>query len=244
MNRPAPNRQRGVIVIPAHNEERDIGRVIREIRRYCSLPVVVVDDASSDQTVKRARAAGAEVLPLALQLGAWGATQAGMRYALREGYRHVVTMDADGQHEAVWLESLMAPVLDGSADVSIGCCVRRGSKLRKVAWRLLKWGSGLSLEDITSGFRAYNHDAVRLLASWQATLLEFQDVGVLVMLNKAGLRIRDIDVTMLPRRSGTSRVYHSWFAVIYYMCYTMLLGVSKRPLRRRRRRLATQDNNR
>lgn len=233
--------QGGVIVIPAHNEERDIGRVLREIRRYSDLPVVVVDDASSDSTVQRARAAGAVVLPLHLQLGAWGATQAGIRYALREGYTHVVTMDADGQHEAVWLKSLLQPVIDGAADVAIGCCVRRGSKLRKVAWRLLKLVSGLSLEDITSGFRAYNHEAMRLLSAWPATLLEFQDVGVLVMLRNANLRIRDIDVTMLPRRSGTSRVYHSWFAVLYYMSYTLLLGFSKRGLGRGQKADTTAD---
>lgn len=225
--------QRPAIVIPAHNEERDIGRVLRQIRGFCDFPVVVVDDCSTDRTVARARAAGATVLPLSQQLGAWGATQAGMRYALACGCDTVLTMDADGQHEAVWIEDLMKPVSAGEANVSIGCCTRRGSGLRKFAWKLLKSVSGLSLEDITSGFRVYDRQALRLLASWQATLLEFQDVGVLVMLNNAGLHIKDVEVTMLPRRSGTSRVYHSWFAVLYYMCYTVLLGFSKRRVSRK-----------
>jgi hypothetical protein len=106
--------------------------------------------------------------------------------------------------------------------------VRRGSRARKVAWRLLKAVSALKLEDITSGFRVYNREALRWLAGWQATLLEFQDVGVLVILRNAGLRVEDVEVTMLPRRSGASRIFHSWFAVAYYMCYTVLLGASKR----------------
>jgi glycosyltransferase involved in cell wall biosynthesis len=222
---------RPVIVIPAHDEQADIERVLRGIREHCEFPVVVVDDASSDRTAERARSAGATVLPLPLQLGAWGATQAGMRYALRHGYDCVMTMDADGQHEPVWIQRLMAPVLAAETDVAIGCCPQRGSRLRHVAWRILKRVSGLSLQDITSGFRVYNRDALELLASPRATLLEYQDVGVLSLLHNAGLNTLDVEVTMLPRRSGVSRVYHSWFAVTYYMCHTMLLGLSKRRMR-------------
>ena len=66
----------------------------------------------------------------------------------------------------------------------------------------------------------------------EATLLEYQDVGVLVLLQSQGLTIEDVEVTMLPRRSGTSRVYHSWLIVFYYMCQTLLLSFSKR-LRKR-----------
>lgn len=226
-----------LVVIPAFNEERDIRRVLGEIEQQCGFPVVVVDDCSSDRTVEIARAAGATVLPLPVQLGAWSATQTGIRYAFRRGFDYVLTMDADGQHEAVWIDRLLAPVMQGECDVSIGCCVRRGSRLRKFAWVLLKWVSALSLEDITSGFRCYNREAICLLSSWPATLLEFQDVGVLVMLKNANLKISDVRVTMLPRRTGNSRVFHSWFAVIYYMCYTVLLGFSKRkkPMRGRQR---------
>ncbi|KAA9133368.1 glycosyltransferase family 2 protein [Marinihelvus fidelis] len=223
---------RCLVVIPAHNEQGDIAQVVREVREDHGLDVVVVDDASTDATVKKARQAGALVLPLSIQLGAWGAIQAGMRYALRAGYHNVLTMDADGQHEAVWIPNLLGPVESGTSDVTIGCCVRRGSWMRKIAWKILKAVSGLTREDITSGFRAYNRDAFRLLASRQATLLEYQDVGVLVLLRNAGLDTHDVEVTMLPRRSGTSRVYHSWFAVIYYMCHTILLGFSKRRVRR------------
>lgn len=217
-----------VVVIPAHNERSDIARVIREIREVCDLDIVVVDDASSDDTVQRARQAGAFVLPLALQLGAWGAIQTGIRYALRRGYAYVLTMDADGQHEAVWISAILQPVTSGRADVAIGCCVKRGSRARKVAWRLMKAVSGLRLEDLTSGFRVYNRTAMALLARREATLLEYQDVGVLTLMRSHGLEIEDVEVTMLPRRTGSSRVYYSWFAVFYYMCHTLLLGFSKR----------------
>ena len=68
----------------------------------------------------------------------------------------------------------------------------------------------------------------RRLAGWQATLLEYQDVGVLTTLQASGLRIVDVEVEMLPRRHGISRVFHSWASVAYYMAYTLLLGATKR----------------
>lgn len=222
---------RCVVIIPAHDEDEDIGFVINEINKYSNFPVVVVDDASSDDTIRVARQAGAVVIPLAIQLGAWGATQAGLRYALKNNYRYAITMDADGQHLAESLPALLQPILDKQADVTIGTCTRRGSVLRKIAWVLMKRVSGIRLEDLTSGFRVYDHRAIRRLAAWQATLLEYQDVGVLAMLQSAGITIKDVEVEMLPRRHGISRVFYSWGSVIYYMSYTLLLSFTKRGMK-------------
>ena len=72
-----------VILIPAHNEADVISDVIGDIRKYTDLPVIVIDDASTDKTASVARAAGAIVLPLPFSLGAWGAMQTGLRYALK-----------------------------------------------------------------------------------------------------------------------------------------------------------------
>lgn len=220
-----------LVVIPAHDEAEDIGFVINELNRCCHYPVVVVDDASTDHTVAEASRAGATVIPLAVQLGAWGATQAGLRYALRKGYDYVITMDADGQHQPDSLPTLLQPIIDDQADVVIGACTRRGSVMRKIAWMLMKKVSGLRLEDLTSGFRVYDRRAIRRLAGWQATLLEYQDVGVLAMLQASGLRIVDVEVAMLPRRHGISRVFYSWASVAYYMSYTLLLGFTKRGMK-------------
>jgi len=220
-----------VVVIPAHNEAADIGSVLTELKAVCDYPVVVVDDASSDGTIAAAHEAGARVIPLAVQLGAWGATQAGLRYALRKGFAYAITMDADGQHQAEWLPALLQPITDRQADVVIGACTQRGSALRKIAWRLMKRVSGLRLEDLTSGFRVYDYRAIRRLAGWQATLLEYQDVGVLTALQASGLRIVDVEVEMRPRRHGISRVFHSWASVAYYMSYTLLLGFTKRGIK-------------
>jgi glycosyltransferase involved in cell wall biosynthesis len=226
---------RTVILIPAFNEGDVIADVVAEVRAACAFPVIVIDDASCDDTIARASQAGAEVIPLPAQLGAWGATQTGLRYALRRGYDVAITMDADGQHEAGSIAELARPVAQGVADVAIGACTERGSLLRRIAWVIMKKTSGLTLEDVTSGFRVYNRAAIRELASWRATLLDYQDIGVLLLLQSKGLRIVDVKVPMQPRRNGKSRVFHSWLMVIYYMSQTIILGLSKRRMARRYR---------
>jgi glycosyltransferase involved in cell wall biosynthesis len=230
-----------VILIPAFNESAVIGEVIEDIRATCDFAVLVIDDASSDDTIAVARRAGATVIPLPAQLGAWGATQTGLRYALRQDYQLAITMDADGQHVAGSLPELLEPVANGEADVAIGACTERGSLLRKIAWGMMKHASGLALEDITSGFRAYNLRAMRELASWRATLLDYQDIGVLLLMQSKGLLIVDVQVPMQARRHGKSRVFHSWLMVFYYMCHTLILGLSKRRMGRNYPRMAVAD---
>ena len=217
-----------LILIPAHNEASSVAAVVRQVIEQTGCRVVVIDDASTDETSANARNAGATVLSLCVQLGAWGAVQTGMRFALRQGYHYVITMDADGQHEAADLFKLFAPVREGLADVTIGACTGRGSRMRKIAWVFLKWISGLSMDDITSGFRAYNRAAIELLSGEDATLLEYQDIGVLAHLKRNSLTINEIQVDMCPRTSGHSRVYSSWLMVAYYMVQASILGFSKR----------------
>lgn len=214
--------------MPAYNEEDAVGQVIEAIREEVDIPIMIIDDGSTDNTVAIARSLGALVVCLPAHLGAWGATQTGLRYAQRHGYDLAISMDADGQHEAQSLPALIAPVREGLADVSIGACTERGSLMRKVAWQLMKKVSGLSLDDITSGFRVYNARAIAELSRRRATLLDYQDIGVLLLLQSRGLKIVDVEVSMQPRLNGPSRVFHSWLMIAYYMSHTLLLGLTKR----------------
>lgn len=215
------------MLIPAHNEAATIGSVVRAARAHLPGEVIVIDDASTDRTAEIARAEGATVLPLGCNLGAWGSTQAGIRYALKVGYQRVLTMDADGQHLPEYLPFLFAALAAGEADVVIGACIERGSSARQAAWSYFRALTGLSIEDLTSGFRAYNHAAMTLLASPEATLLDYQDVGVLLLLCRAKLRIREISVPMRERNYGSSRVFSSWLIVGKYMLQTSILCMAK-----------------
>ena len=228
------------IVIPAHNEQNTIKQLIQAASESYRCEVVVIDDASTDATTRIAAEAGAVVLPLAVQLGAWGAIQTGIRYALKRGYQTVVTMDADGQHETVSIATLLAPIAAGTADVVIGAFPIRASRARRIAWSYFRLLTNLKLQDITSGFRAYNRTAMNLLASPRLSLLDYQDIGVLLIARRKKLRLAEVSVTMRPRQEGKSRVFDSWLTVAKYMFQTSLLCLAridfvstKRPMRRR-----------
>lgn len=216
---------RPAVVIPALNEAASIGAVIAEVRARGYADVLVVDDGSSDDTAAIAQRAGARVLRAPLPQGAWGAMQTGIRHALARGHAGVVTMDADGQHEPAYLDQLVAAGRD--ADVVIGAYPERGSRLRQLAWAWFRRLTGFGFEDLTSGFRYYNADACRVLASPEATLLDYQDVGVLLLLHRAGLRIAEVPVVMNPRQSGGSRIFSSWWTVVRYMAETSLLCLAR-----------------
>ena len=108
-----------VAVVPAWNEEGAIGRVVDEIRAFDpTVDVVVVDDASSDDTAAVAEAHGATVLRLPFNVGIGGAVQTGFRYALDEGYDVAVRLDGDGQHDASELGKLLGAARGGRAPTS------------------------------------------------------------------------------------------------------------------------------
>ncbi len=230
----AASRQ-AVVVMPALNEAADIGDVASRVRSN-GFPVIVVDDDSTDNTASIARAAGADVLPLPFHAGCWAAIQVGMRLALRRGYRFVVTLDADGQHDPADIAGLIAE-MDGpdAPDVIIASCPKRANQRRRLAWRVLRRLSGLEVEDLTSGFRVYNVNATEILASEECSLLEYQDVGVLLHLRRNGMRIAERPVSMCQRVHGRSRVFSSWPMVFYYLVYSCLIGTSRRIPRRGRR---------
>lgn len=216
-----------IILIPAHNEQATVGAIVSQVRRRWNCPVIVIDDCSTDATGQAARNAGATVLPLTLQLGAWGAIQTGLRYALRQGYRTAITLDADGQHEPEYIGTLLQPLVVGAADVVIGAFPERASRARQFAWAYFRRLTGLKLEDITSGFRAYNHAAMTVLAAREASLLDYQDVGVLLILRRKGLRTVEVPVAMQPRTLGASKVFRSWWVVGKYMLQTSLLCIAR-----------------
>jgi hypothetical protein len=225
-----------LVVIPALNEAECIGAVISQARALGAIDVLVVDDGSTDDTAAVAMLNGAAVLRAPLWQGAWGAIQTGIRYAVRHGYSAVVTMDADGQHEPAHLPRLMEAA-DRGANVVIASCPSRGSRLRHIAWSYFRLLTGFQFDDLTSGFRYYDAKACGLLAGKEATLLDYQDIGVLLLLRHAHLRIAEISVEMNPRRYGASRVFSSWWTVARYMAETSLLCLARwnQPTRKRRR---------
>ena len=225
LSRTASGEGKLLIVIPARNEAATIGALLKDLGAAGYTHVLVVDDLSNDGTGDIARAGGAKVLRPVLGMGAWGGMQAGIRYGRREGFECVVTMDADGQHEVAELPALLRA--RENADVVIGAFPQRASRARRIAWGWFRALTGLGLTDLTSGFRCYSGAALKVLASSEATLFDYQDVGTLLLLRRAGVSIVEVPVLMNERIAGKSRIFNSWLSVVRYMAVTTLLCLSR-----------------
>ena len=222
------SRSRVLVVIPAYNESRAIADIVQRCLEQALVPaVLVVSDASSDATATLARGAGATVIELSQQIGAWGATQTGFRYALGNGFDRVISLDGDGQHDPSCISDLLECHRRTGADVVIGTFAERLSPAKRLAWRWFRALTGLKVEDLTSGLRVYNQRAIEVLASPEATMLDYQDVGVLLLLRRYGLVIHEVPVRMHPRRDGKSRVFSSWLTVARYMAHTTVLSLAR-----------------
>lgn len=207
-----PPRQSLLIIVPAWNEQATVGTVIDEISR--TLPeadVLVVNDGSTDRTTDVARAAGAQVLQLPVNLGVGGAMRAGYKYAFREGYQRTVQLDADGQHDPAEVRTLMATMDELDANVVIGARFAgvgtyqvRGPRRwsMKVLSVVLSRVCGSRLTDTTSGFKACDREAIRLFSTNYPAEYLGDTVESLVVGARAGLRIRQVGVEMRERAGG------------------------------------------
>ncbi|EGB13428.1 glycosyl transferase family 2 [Pseudodesulfovibrio mercurii] len=216
------NPSRVAVIIPALNEAPTIGSVVEQVRQL-GCAVYVVDDNSADTTYGEAVAAGAEVLRLPYTAGAWMAVQAGLRHALRRAEHDCfITMDGDGQHKPRYIPELIREFEREDANTLIGSCPQRGSRARKFAWRLFARLTGLGIVDLTSGFRVYDHKALDVLLSGEGALLDYQDIGVLLLLRRKGLVCREHAIGMCERVVGHSRIFDTWLDVGQYLVKTFI----------------------
>lgn len=117
--RPIDDGRSILAVIPAYNEENQVGRVVRQVRAQ-HLPVLVVDDGSTDDTVARAETAGARVIRQGENRGKGSALHAGFRWALAQGYDAILTLDADGQHDPAEIPLFLEAFAENRHDLLIG----------------------------------------------------------------------------------------------------------------------------
>lgn len=109
------------VIIPAHNEERNIAEVIRNlVAEHFEAKIVVVDDGSEDSTAEMAQKAGATVLRHLINRGQGAALATGTEYALAQGASTIVHFDADGQFEARDVAALVEPIKSGRVEVVLG----------------------------------------------------------------------------------------------------------------------------
>lgn len=154
------------VVVPAYNEARVVGEVVRGLRaEYPN--VVVVDDCSPDETGRQALAAGAVVLRHPINLGQGAALQTGIRYALEAGAQRIVTFDSDGQHRVEDIAVLVQRQQETGADLVLGSrflgrtenIPRSRRWLLKMAVACTNVTSSVHLTDAHNGLRLFTGEA-------------------------------------------------------------------------------------
>ena len=224
----APRRLRSIAIVPAYNEAESLGSVLEEIRAADpELEVVVVNDGSTDATASVAAAAGAAVVNLPFNVGIGGAVQTGYQYALEHGFEVAIQVDADGQHDPREIGLVLAPILDGQADLVVGTRFvegggYRGTHLRRVGIRIfaavVSLLVGQRVSDTTSGFRAVNRKALKLFAAEYPH--DYPEVESIVLLSRHHLRMLEVPVQMRVRETGNSSITAMRSA--YYMIKVLL----------------------
>ena len=206
--------ERIVAVVPAFNEAGAIRRVVEEIRAVDpGIDVVVVDDASTDDTAAIAEACGAVVLRLPFNVGIGGAVQTGLRWAREEGYDLAVRLDGDGQHDAREIPRILEPVRSGTADLVVGSRFVEGGSYRppfarrvgiRVFARLVSLLCGQRVTDTTSGFIALDRRGIELFAAVYPH--DYPEVEATLVALRSGLRLGQVQVEMRERETGSSSI--------------------------------------
>jgi glycosyltransferase involved in cell wall biosynthesis len=222
---------RSLVIIPALNEELSLPATLDEVRsRAPGYDLLVVDDGSRDGTGRVCRERGVPVLRHVVNLGVGAALQTGFRYAVEYGYDIGIQLDADGQHDPAFLDALVAPVVEGRCNVSIGSRYVESTgyhapRARRFGMLLFSAVVSLALKrriaDTTSGFRAYDRAVMEVCQ--HDFPKDFPDAPLLITLARRGFRLLEIPVVMRERVRGKS--FYTFGKSLYYPYKNLLASL-------------------
>ncbi|MFP4369902.1 MAG: glycosyltransferase family 2 protein [Candidatus Kapaibacterium sp.] len=212
-----------LLIIPAYNESTNITRLLVDIGRNGNIyDTLVVNDGSEDDTAVKARHKGAKVLDLPMNLGIGGAVQTGYHYAYSKGYDAAVQVDGDGQHSPEFIKKLIEPIENGEADMVIGSRFIENNGFQSSFFRrigigyfrgLIRFITGQSISDPTSGFRACNRAVIEAFTKYYPA--DYPEPESIVFLKRKKFRIKEVPVQMRERNGGISSIRA--FRIPYYM---------------------------
>ncbi len=201
------NKEDVCILIPTLNEEKTIGGLIKEFKTLGYSNVLVIDGHSTDDTVKKAQSEGAEVV---VQSGAGKGQAVSQAFSIIKS-KYVVMLDGDGTYLPEEVDKILEPVVTGTADHVIG---NRFANYQKGAFtslnllgnrtlnKIFGFAYGVWLEDILSGYRAFNYNAIRQI-ELNRTGFEVE-TEITVECVKKDLKIVEVPITYLARVSGAA----------------------------------------
>lgn len=222
-----------LIIIPAYNEERNIGAVLEKLEApeiSAIADVLVMNDASSDLTNRMVKAHGHTLVTHVFNLGYGSALQLGYKYAIRRKYRYVIQMDADGQHDACNIpliyERLRTKDADGRyPDIVLGSRFMDGSgaysagAARTLAYRLfrriIRMVTGRRIADPTTGLQGLSRKAFLYYSQYKHFDDRYPDANMLIQMLLLRFKVVEIPAVMHHRDSGESM--HSGLKPVLYM---------------------------
>ncbi len=226
--------KRILIVIPAYNEEANILKTYNSIIEYnqthdTNYEVIVINDGSTDSTLKILRENNIPHIALICNLGIGGAVQTGYRYGYENGYNIAIQYDGDGQHDVSYIKTITDPIVEGEADIVVGSRYVdpsesdfQSSFARRCGIKLISWATrvktGVRVLDTTSGFRAINREIMGYFAKNYPR--EFPESITNVECIKMGYRIKEVPVSMNERSGGVSSIRSG--KIVYFMLNVVL----------------------
>ncbi len=217
------HKKRILLIVPCYNEEKNIQKVLEEIRGLGEgYDIIVIDDGSHDSTSKIA-SAYAPVVQLLDNLGIGGAVQTGIKYAYQNDYDFCVQIDGDGQHLPCEVVKLIKHQQETDQAIIIGSryidnasfqsswARRFGSRI--IAWELNRFFSNCHITDPTSGMRLMNREAIQFFFNQYP--YDFPEPISLAWALKRGISVGEISVKMRSRKYGMSSI--STFQSFSYM---------------------------
>ncbi len=224
-----------LIIIPAYNEEKNLEAFLKQlyqtkIRQIAD--ILIVDDASLDDTGKIARRMGCIVVTHIYNMGYGSGLQVGYKYAVEKGYDYVIQMDGDGQHDACNAELLYEKLKEGQSDIILGSRFLKGSRaypisaVKKTAYVLFRFlirvGTGRRIMDPTTGLQAMNRRVFSFYAGFNHFDDQYPDANMLMQMLLLGYQVAEVPSVMHERTEGVSM--HSGFKPVIYM-FRMMFSI-------------------